>query len=107
MRVLAERDDASISGRSVQEVERCGVGRLELRDVLLDGLTESSAPVVHWNKTFTRYDQLKNGRVRAYFSDGTFEDGDVLVGGDGPNSAVRQQFLPNLNTRGPWSLRYC
>ena len=95
-RLLAERDDAILSGRSVPDVERRGIGRLELRDILLGGLTSSEAPVVRWGKAYSHHEQLNNGRVRAYFADGTSEDGDVIVGADGSHSKVREQYLPDI-----------
>lgn len=96
LRVLAEKNDVELSGKSAQEIERSGVGRLDLRDVLIDGLDNGTTAVIQWGRVFTRYDQLDNGRVRAHLSDGTYEDGDLLVGADGPNSVVRHQFLPNV-----------
>ncbi|KAL7952457.1 hypothetical protein V8C34DRAFT_323206 [Trichoderma compactum] len=80
LQLLAERDDAE----------------LKLRDILLEGLVNKSLPVAQWNKVFIRYDQLPDGHVRAHFSDGTFADGDLLVGADGPNSTVRHQHLQDL-----------
>ncbi|UKZ66021.1 uncharacterized protein TrAtP1_007203 [Trichoderma atroviride] len=96
LRVLAEKNDVDLSGKSAQEVERSGVGRLDLRDVLIDGLDNGTTAVIQWGRAFTRYDQFKNGQVRAHFADGTYEDGDLLVGADGPNSVVRHQFLPHI-----------
>ncbi|KAL7903936.1 hypothetical protein GGI35DRAFT_490952 [Trichoderma velutinum] len=96
LQLLAERDDAELSGKSIKETERCGIGRLELRDILLEGLIDKRPPVIEWNKVFIRYDRLPDGDVRAHFSDGTFADGDLLVGADGPNSTVRHQYLPDL-----------
>ncbi|VUC31010.1 unnamed protein product [Clonostachys rosea] len=97
LRVLAEKDDAVVSEKPVLEVERSAVGRMELRDTLLEGLENPSSETIQWGRTFTQYAQLEDGRVRAYFSDGSHEDCDLLVGADGPNSKVRQQYLPNLD----------
>jgi hypothetical protein len=41
-----------------------GVNRLTLREILLAGLEE----IVHFGKTFERFEQLDDGRVRAYFT---------------------------------------
>lgn len=67
------------------------VSRIMLREVLLDGLDD----VVRFGKEFTRYEQAPDGRVTAFFADGTSATGDVLVGADGANSRVRQQYLPD------------
>ncbi|KAL5603270.1 hypothetical protein FOBRF1_010803 [Fusarium oxysporum] len=96
-RVLAEKDDAKLSGEPALAVERSAVGRLELRDVLLDGLDSASCGLVQWGRTFVRYEQLTNGLLRAHFSDGTWEDCDLLVGADGPKSPVRRQYMPDLD----------
>lgn len=97
LQVLAEKDDAVLSEKPALEVERSAVGRMELRDALLEGLFNPSSETLQWGRTFTEYTQLEDGRARAYFSDGSHEDCDLLVGADGPNSKVRQQFMPNLN----------
>lgn len=67
------------------------VSRITLRQLLLTGLDD----IVHYDKTFERYENLPDGRVRAHFEDGTTADGDLLVAADGSNSRVRQQYLPN------------
>jgi salicylate hydroxylase len=69
------------------------VSRITLRHVLLSGLDD----VVHLGKEFTRYEQAPDGRVTAFFADGTSATGDVLVGADGANSRVRQQYLPDAH----------
>jgi 2-polyprenyl-6-methoxyphenol hydroxylase-like FAD-dependent oxidoreductase len=68
-----------------------GVNRLTLREILLAGLDG----VVHFGKTFQRYERTDDGQVRAYFTDGTAATGDLLVGADGTNSAVRHRLLPD------------
>ncbi len=65
--------------------------RVSLRQVLLAGLAEA----IHFGKTFTGYERNGDGRVTAHFADGTKATGDVLVGADGGNSRVRQQYLPH------------
>ncbi len=67
------------------------VSRLTLRQILLEGLDE----VVTFDKRFARYEESPDGRVIAYFEDGTAMSGDVLVAADGGNSRVRKQFLPH------------
>jgi len=67
------------------------VSRMTLRQVLLTGLED----IVHFDKTFTRYEQHPDGTVTAFFDDGTSATGDVLVAADGTNSRVRRQYLPH------------
>jgi salicylate hydroxylase len=69
------------------------VSRITFRQVLLDGLDD----VVHHGKEFVRYQQAPDGPVTAFFADGTSATGDVLVGADGANSRVRQQYLPGAH----------
>lgn len=66
------------------------VSRITLRELLLSGLEE----IVHFNKTFTHYEQVGE-KVTAYFDDGTSVTGDILIGADGGNSRVRKQLVPN------------
>jgi 2-polyprenyl-6-methoxyphenol hydroxylase-like FAD-dependent oxidoreductase len=68
-----------------------GINRLTLRQVLLTGVEE----VVHFGRTFDRYERLDDGRVRAHFTDGSSADGDLLVGADGTHSQVRRQLVPD------------
>ncbi len=66
------------------------VSRMALRHLLLAGLSD----VVFFEKTFERYEQTSDGKVTAFFADGTRASGDMLVAADGANSRVRQQYLP-------------
>jgi 2-polyprenyl-6-methoxyphenol hydroxylase-like FAD-dependent oxidoreductase len=66
------------------------VSRLALRHLLLTGLED----VIIYNKTFEQYERTSEGKIVAHFTDGTSATGDVLVGADGANSRVRQQYLP-------------
>jgi 2-polyprenyl-6-methoxyphenol hydroxylase-like FAD-dependent oxidoreductase len=67
------------------------VGRAALRRMLLEGLDD----VVHFGKTFERFEERPDGTVAAHFADGSVATGDVLVGADGASSRVRRQLLPD------------
>lgn len=47
----------------------------------------------HYGKHLTDIQQIGE-KVTAIFADGTRDTADLLIGADGPNSTVRQQFLP-------------
>ncbi len=67
------------------------VNRLTLREILLHGLDG----IVHFDKTFERFEQVDGGQVCAYFADGTSATGDLLIGADGSNSVVRKLIVPD------------
>jgi salicylate hydroxylase len=86
-----DRFDAA-AGATADAVElHRSASRMTLRQVLLSGLDD----VVHFGKTFERYEELPTGRVVAHFADGSSAEGDVLVAADGGGSRVRRQFLPH------------
>ncbi|MFE6685160.1 FAD-dependent oxidoreductase [Streptomyces sp. NPDC057743] len=60
-----------------------------LRQLLLAGLDGH----VHTGKRLTDFQILADGGVRAEFADGTDTTGEVLVGADGINSAVRARLV--------------
>ena len=66
-----------------------------LRQLLLTGIED----VVQFGKEFTRYERRPDGKVAAFFADGTSAVGDVLVGADGWQSRVRRQYLPHTEVR--------
>ncbi|MGV4792355.1 FAD-dependent monooxygenase [Rhizobium sp. F40D2] len=66
------------------------VVRKTLRRVLLRGLEDH----VSFGKALQGYTRNADGSVTACFQDGSLATGDVLVGADGTNSAVRRQYLP-------------
>jgi 2-polyprenyl-6-methoxyphenol hydroxylase-like FAD-dependent oxidoreductase len=95
LRQIVARDGDFASSESDPIMHRRAVSRLALREVLLDGLTDPDKPVVRWDKKFVRYEQSARG-ITAHFADGTTATGDILIGADGSNSRVRQQYLPHL-----------
>ncbi|MGW7531684.1 FAD-dependent oxidoreductase [Amycolatopsis sp. NPDC054798] len=62
-----------------------------LRAILLTGLEDA----VRFEAEFTRFERQADGTVRAWFSDGSTDTADVLVGADGVGSAIRRQYLPH------------
>ena len=47
LQLLARRDEAILSGRPAAEVERRGIGRLQLREILLEGLIDMGSCALH------------------------------------------------------------
>lgn len=83
--------EARLAGKDADPIDgQYPVSRIALRHLLLAGLDD----VVHFNKTFERYELQPEGKVTAFFSDGSSATGDVLVGADGANSRVCKQYLP-------------
>ncbi|MBX6749581.1 MAG: hypothetical protein IRY85_07880 [Micromonosporaceae bacterium] len=68
-----------------------GINRLTLREILLADL----GPRVHFGKKLTHYEPAGDGRVIAWFADGTSAVADLLVGADGTGSTVRAQLVPD------------
>lgn len=67
------------------------VDRSVFRDTLLTGLEGN----VFFEKNLEHY-TLHEDKVTVSFSDGTTEDGALLVGADGVRSCVRRQHIPNF-----------
>jgi 2-polyprenyl-6-methoxyphenol hydroxylase-like FAD-dependent oxidoreductase len=67
------------------------VSRMTLRQVLLTGVED----FVQFDKVFSRYEQHPDGKVTAFFEDGSSATADVLVAADGSHSRVRRQYLPD------------
>src|SRR5271166_4728980 len=88
MRLLLAFDGDLVAGTDPVARHR-SASRITLRQVLLAELDN-----VHFGKTFQRYED-HDGRITAYFEDGTSAEGDVLVAADGGGSRLRRQFLPD------------
>jgi 2-polyprenyl-6-methoxyphenol hydroxylase-like FAD-dependent oxidoreductase len=50
---------------------------------------------VQYGKSFSHFETLPDGGVKVFFEDGSSDHGDILIGIDGANSAVRRYILPN------------
>ncbi|MCD2196761.1 FAD-dependent monooxygenase [Actinomycetospora endophytica] len=79
-----------------EDVDPVAHRRAVRRDVLHSALRLGLDAVLHWEKTFESFARRSDGTVRVRFADGTWTDGDLLVGADGSNSRVRHQYLPDL-----------
>lgn len=90
--VLTEQmlEIAFVEPEMMDGISHVPIVRATLREVLLEGLED----VVNFGKEFTHYQQTPNGKVIAFFKDGTTAVADVLVGADGTGSKVRKQYLP-------------
>lgn len=74
-------------GKSGNKVSRIiFADRVKMRKILLKGLD------VQYSKRFLCFKEDREG-VTVFFEDGTSARGDILVGADGSNSAVRTQLL--------------
>jgi salicylate hydroxylase len=93
MKVLFALNELNGPKRFGAVAQHRSVSRITLRQVLLCGLDD----VVHFGKTFVRYEEAPTGRIVAHFADGTTAEGDVLVAADGGGSRVRRQFLPHAD----------
>lgn len=82
---LPVKDSADISRISTS------VNRLTLREILLAGLEDS----VQFNKAFEGFEHLEDRRVRARFADSSSATGNLLIGADGTDSAVRKLVVPD------------
>jgi 2-polyprenyl-6-methoxyphenol hydroxylase-like FAD-dependent oxidoreductase len=92
LHLLAAQEGVHVKNGAVVEERRLSISRTELKDILLEGLSD----VVQWDRTFVRYETLPDDRIRIHFADQRYSDVDVLVGADGANSKVRKQYLPQI-----------
>ena len=83
-------DDLPHTGGAPEDREH-NVSRMTLRQVLFTGMED----VIAFDRRFAHYEQHPDGRVTAFFDDGSSDTGDLLVGADGAGSRVRRQYLPH------------
>jgi 2-polyprenyl-6-methoxyphenol hydroxylase-like FAD-dependent oxidoreductase len=50
---------------------------------------------VQYGKSFSYFETIQDGGVKVFFKNGSSDEGDVLIGIDGANSAVRRYILPD------------
>lgn len=67
------------------------IRRTDLMDVFFDAANKAEIPV-HFNKRLTKIEE-KNDQVTVFFSDGTSDTGDLLLGCDGIHSTVRKLYV--------------
>ncbi|HEX3790150.1 MAG TPA: FAD-dependent monooxygenase [Pseudonocardiaceae bacterium] len=101
--LLAISGEATGPGRMVDS-QLVELGRTPARDegllfdrhVLRHLLLADLADQVRFDRHFTGYTELPDGRVLARFADGSELTADLLVGADGMGSTVRRQLLPDV-----------
>ena len=71
--------------------DQFAVSRWQLREALL----HQAKPVLRVCHAFERYEPLPTGGVKVYFSNGTTDECDLIVGADGSDSNVKKQLMPN------------
>ncbi|KFY53195.1 hypothetical protein V497_08391, partial [Pseudogymnoascus sp. VKM F-4516 (FW-969)] len=71
--------------------DQFAVSSWQLRQALL----HQAEPVLRVCHAFERYVQLPKGGARVYFTNGSTDECDVVVGADGWDSDVRKQLIPN------------
>ena len=67
--------------------------RYVLRDILLNALPAETE--VHFQRGCQTPRVLPNGKIQVELSDGTTDEGDLLVAADGSSSSVRTMLLPD------------
>ncbi|WP_036505316.1 FAD-dependent oxidoreductase [Nocardia aobensis] len=84
--------DSALNERFTQDSAEpaFAVDRLTLRRILLTGLDDR----VVFGRAVSGFD-TDGDRIAVHFADGDSAGADVLIGADGINSAVRQQYLPH------------
>lgn len=89
-RIRAIRSTVQQQGSGTSATEVYTADRSTLRGILLSGIEDH----VHFGKEFIRYEKTGKG-VKAYYTGGHVEEGDILVGTDGVYSRTRRQYLPD------------
>lgn len=85
------RGPLSNSHANLMSPKAYNADRSLLRSLLLLGQGNN----VQFGKSFQRYEVTPTG-VKAFFRDGSIEEGTLLVGADGVASRVRRQLLPKI-----------
>lgn len=92
-RVLSRQDLSRLS--ETMGAPAIGIHRADLHQILLDALPPDA---VHLNARLVSWQQDEHA-VTAFFANGQAVRGDLLIGADGLNSAVRRQLWPEIQPR--------